>query len=88
MPTGKMRHGRETGCVDRHAYYFGHGAAQNPSWCDRILYVILFFKNNKNNAWWGDGMRGRGDDGRARETNVFAGTLEVVYSFTGSLTEI
>jgi hypothetical protein len=38
MPTGKMRHGREPGSTDRRAYFFGHGAAQNPSWCDRILY--------------------------------------------------
>lgn len=39
MPTGKMRHGRQSGCVERRAYYFGHGAAQNPSWCDRILFA-------------------------------------------------
>lgn len=39
MPTGKMRHGRQSGCVERRAYFFGHGAAQNPSWCDRILYA-------------------------------------------------
>jgi len=38
MPTGKMRHGRQPGSTDRRAYFFGHGAAQNPSWCDRILY--------------------------------------------------
>jgi hypothetical protein len=38
MPTGKMRHGRDAGAVTRDAYYFGDDAAQNPSWCDRILY--------------------------------------------------
>ena len=39
MPTGKMRHGRESGSTDRSAYFFGKRCEQNPSWCDRVLYA-------------------------------------------------
>lgn len=39
MPTGKMRHGRESGSTDRRAYFFGKRCEQNPSWCDRVLYA-------------------------------------------------
>lgn len=39
MPTGKMRHGRQSGDVQVRAYHFGRNETQNPSWCDRILYA-------------------------------------------------
>ena len=39
MPTGKMRHGRESGSTQRNAYFFGKHAEQNPSWCDRVLHA-------------------------------------------------
>lgn len=38
MPTGKMRWGRLANSTTREAYYFGDDAAQNPSWCDRVLH--------------------------------------------------
>lgn len=38
MPTGKMRWGRDADSTVREAYYFGDDAAQNPSWCDRVLF--------------------------------------------------